>query len=79
MALSFPILEDPLKNMKIIETIFNHQIQENGKLFRELNNGFKVYTLDVFSDKVFGGNPLAIFPEADLLSDDLMQSIAFRD
>ena len=36
----------------------------------------KFYTLDVFSDKVFGGNPLAIFPEADLLSDDIMQSIA---
>ena len=36
----------------------------------------KFYTLDVFSDKVFGGNPLAIFPEADLLSDDLMQRIA---
>ncbi len=38
--------------------------------------GLKFYTLDVFSDKVFGGNPLAIFPEADLLSDDIMQSIA---
>ena len=38
----------------------------------------KFYTLDVFSDKVFGGNPLAIFPEADLLSDDIMQSIASR-
>ena len=36
----------------------------------------KFYTLDVFADKVFGGNPLAIFPEADLLSDDIMQSIA---
>ena len=36
----------------------------------------KFYTLDVFSDKVFGGNPLAIFPEADLLSDDIMQSLA---
>ena len=36
----------------------------------------KFYTLDVFSDKVFGGNPLAIFPEADLLSVDVMQSIA---
>ena len=36
----------------------------------------KFYTLDVFSDKVFGGNPLAIFPEADLLSDYIMQSIA---
>ena len=36
----------------------------------------KFYTLDVFSDKVFGGNPLAIFPEADLLSVDIMQSIA---
>ena len=36
----------------------------------------KFYTLDVFSDKVFGGNPLAIFPEADLLSDDIMQIIA---
>ena len=36
----------------------------------------KFYTLEVFSDKVFGGNPLAIFPEADLLSDDIMQSLA---
>ena len=35
----------------------------------------KFYTLDVFSDKVFGGNPLAIFPEADLLSDDLIPKV----
>lgn len=31
---------------------------------------------DVFTDRVFGGNPLAVFPEADGLSSDEMQKIA---
>ena len=34
------------------------------------------YTVDVFSNKIFGGNPLAIFTNTDNISTDLMQSIA---
>lgn len=34
------------------------------------------YQLDVFTDKLFSGNPLAVFPEADGLSDVEMQKIA---
>ena len=34
------------------------------------------YTVDVFSNKIFGGNPLAIFTNTDDISADLMQSIA---
>ena len=34
------------------------------------------YTVDVFSNKIFGGNPLAIFTNTDDISIDLMQSIA---
>ncbi len=33
-------------------------------------------TLDVFTDRPFGGNPLAVFPEAAGISDTEMQSIA---
>lgn len=33
-------------------------------------------TVDVFTSKRFGGNPLAVFPEADGLSDEAMQAIA---
>ena len=36
----------------------------------------KFYTLDVFSKNLFGGNPLAIFLEADKLSQRQMQYIA---
>ena len=36
----------------------------------------KFYTLDVFSKNLFGGNPLAIFVEADKLSQRQMQCIA---
>jgi len=32
--------------------------------------------VDVFADRPFAGNPLAVFPEAEGLSEDLMQSIA---
>lgn len=34
------------------------------------------HTLDVFTDRVFGGNPLGVFPDATHLSDDAMQRIA---
>lgn len=37
---------------------------------------FEYHTLDVFTDRVFGGNPLAVFPEADGLSDAAMRAIA---
>ncbi|MEB3160624.1 MAG: PhzF family phenazine biosynthesis isomerase [Synechocystis sp.] len=34
------------------------------------------HTLDVFTDQVFGGNPLAVFPDAQGLSSTQMQQIA---
>jgi trans-2,3-dihydro-3-hydroxyanthranilate isomerase len=34
------------------------------------------HTLDVFTDRTFGGNPLGVFPDAAHLSSDLMQRIA---
>jgi trans-2,3-dihydro-3-hydroxyanthranilate isomerase len=34
------------------------------------------HTLDVFTDRTFGGNPLGVFPDAAHLSADLMQRIA---
>ncbi|HYW70082.1 MAG TPA: PhzF family phenazine biosynthesis isomerase, partial [Pyrinomonadaceae bacterium] len=32
--------------------------------------------LDVFTDRAFTGNPLAVFPEAEGISDEQMQQIA---
>lgn len=37
---------------------------------------YRFVTLDVFTESRFGGNPLAVFPEADGLSDAEMQAIA---
>ena len=37
---------------------------------------FSFVTVDVFTDRRFGGNPLAVFPEAAGLSDGEMQSLA---
>lgn len=34
------------------------------------------HILDVFTDRVFGGNPLAVFPDARGVSDSVMQAIA---
>ncbi|MEP6957004.1 MAG: PhzF family phenazine biosynthesis protein, partial [Chthoniobacterales bacterium] len=34
------------------------------------------YTLDVFTDHVFGGNQLAVFPDAPDLETAVMQAIA---
>lgn len=37
---------------------------------------YEFYQLDVFTEKAFCGNPLAVFPEAENLSDEEMQRIA---
>jgi trans-2,3-dihydro-3-hydroxyanthranilate isomerase len=37
---------------------------------------FSFITVDVFTDRRFGGNPLAVFPDAQGLSDGEMQSLA---
>ncbi|MGI8642466.1 MAG: PhzF family phenazine biosynthesis protein [Pyrinomonadaceae bacterium] len=37
---------------------------------------YQFYQLDVFTDRAFCGNPLAVFPEAEGLSDEEMQNIA---
>jgi len=37
---------------------------------------FTFYQLDVFTDKPFAGNPLAVFPEADDFPEDQMQRVA---
>src|SRR5258706_5062858 len=37
---------------------------------------FALVTVDVFTDRRFGGNPLAVFPDARGLSDADMQSLA---
>ncbi|GAB4340037.1 MAG: PhzF family phenazine biosynthesis protein [Cyanophyceae cyanobacterium] len=37
---------------------------------------FSYITVDVFTDRPFGGNPLAVFPEADGLSDRQMLQVA---
>lgn len=37
---------------------------------------FRYYTLDVFTDSPFGGNPLAVFLDADRLPEELMPRIA---
>ncbi len=36
----------------------------------------RYHVLDVFTDRPFGGNPLAVFPAADGIAEDLMQQIA---
>lgn len=37
---------------------------------------YRYHTLDVFTDRVFGGNPLAVFPDARGLTDGRMQRAA---
>jgi trans-2,3-dihydro-3-hydroxyanthranilate isomerase len=36
----------------------------------------RFFTADVFTDRVFGGNPLAVFPEAEELESHVLQAIA---
>ncbi len=40
-----------------------------------MSRSYTFHTLDVFTDKIFGGNPLAVLPEADGLSTEQMQQI----
>ncbi|MGD1851945.1 MAG: PhzF family phenazine biosynthesis protein [Cyanophyceae cyanobacterium] len=40
------------------------------------NKAYPFYTADVFSDRPFGGNPLAVFPVADGITDEQMLCIA---
>ncbi len=37
---------------------------------------YRYHTADVFTDRIFGGNPLAVFPDARGLATERMQSIA---
>lgn len=39
----------------------------------------KIYQLDAFTDKVFGGNPAAVVPLTEWIPDDLMQKIALEN
>ncbi len=39
-------------------------------------DGAKFVTADVFTNRIFGGNPLAVFPDAGAMTDELMQRIA---
>ena len=39
-------------------------------------NNYKFFQLDVFTDHAFGGNPLAVFPEAEGITSEQMQQIA---
>ena len=51
---------------------------ENDKRKMETNHmtSYRFLQMDVFTDQAFAGNPLAVFPEAEGLSDDLMMKIA---
>lgn len=37
---------------------------------------YRFYTADVFTDRIFGGNPLSVFPNADGLGPDQMHQVA---
>ncbi|GFE70339.1 PhzF family phenazine biosynthesis protein [Chroococcus sp. FPU101] len=37
---------------------------------------YQFFTADVFTDRIFGGNPLAVFPQAEGIPTELMQKIA---
>ena len=39
-------------------------------------SSYNFFQLDVFTDHAFGGNPLAVFPEAEGITDEQMQQIA---
>ncbi|MBZ0300063.1 MAG: PhzF family phenazine biosynthesis protein, partial [Anaerolineae bacterium] len=36
---------------------------------------YTFYTADVFTDRIFGGNPLAVFPNAVGLTSEQMQAV----
>ena len=37
---------------------------------------YKIYQVDAFTDKVFKGNPAAVCPLTEWLSDEILQQIA---
>jgi PhzF family phenazine biosynthesis protein len=40
---------------------------------------YKLYQVDAFTDNLFGGNPAAVCPLAEWLSDDILQKIAMEN
>jgi trans-2,3-dihydro-3-hydroxyanthranilate isomerase len=48
----------------------------DGQRWRERLRRFEYLTVDVFTDRRFGGNQLAVFPDAQGLTDGEMQSLA---
>lgn len=40
---------------------------------------YKLYQVDAFTDKLFGGNPAAVCPLTEWLSDDILQKIAMEN
>ena len=42
----------------------------------QTKRGYEFVQVDVFTDRMFGGNPLAVFPHAEGLTDDEMLAIA---
>lgn len=40
---------------------------------------YKLYQVDAFTDKLFGGNPAAVCPLTEWLSDDMLQKIAMEN
>lgn len=40
---------------------------------------YKIYQIDAFTDKVFSGNPAAVCPLDDWISDELLQNIAMEN
>jgi PhzF family phenazine biosynthesis protein len=39
----------------------------------------KIYQIDAFSEKVFGGNPAAVVPLTEWLEDEILQKIALEN
>ena len=39
----------------------------------------KIYQVDAFTDRLFSGNPAAVCPLEEWLSDDIMQKIAMEN
>ena len=45
-------------------------------LWEPMGMGLKFYQIDVFTDQVFGGNPLAVFPDSSNLENEILLDIA---
>lgn len=39
----------------------------------------RIYQIDAFANEVFKGNPAAVCPLKEVISDEIMQSIAFEN